>query len=81
MSGFRNFWRGLLTALVVVSLFFSSGCALFLVGAGGAGGYMIRKGEEKDKPEKKQSLRLEEGSRVSETVGSMAVQSSTAKAG
>ena len=32
--------------LIVLALYLSSGCALFLVGAGGAGGYMIRKGEE-----------------------------------
>ena len=32
--------------LIVLALYLSSGCALFLVGAGGTGGYMIRKGEE-----------------------------------
>jgi hypothetical protein len=40
---------------LVASLLLSSGCALFLVGAGGAGGYLIRKGEEGDSPKKNES--------------------------
>lgn len=79
-GGIRNPWRGMLTAFVVVSLLFSSGCALLLVGAGGAGGYMIRKGEEGDKPAKKESFRLEEKSPVNDKVGSMAVTTSKGKA-
>jgi hypothetical protein len=55
MSGNSKLWRGALIACVVVSLLLSSGCALFLVGAGGAGGYLIRKGEEGDAPSKKES--------------------------
>jgi hypothetical protein len=31
---------------IVCSALFLSGCALFWLGAGGAGGYLIRKGEE-----------------------------------
>jgi len=37
--------RGLL-ALSIASLLLSSGCAVLWLGAGGAGGYLIRKGEE-----------------------------------
>jgi hypothetical protein len=33
-------------ALFLASLLFLSGCALFWLGLGGAGGYMIKKGEE-----------------------------------
>ncbi len=39
----RRLLSGLLGALV---LSMTSGCALFLIGAGGAGGYLIRKGED-----------------------------------
>ena len=44
-------WRGALMLFLVASLLFSSGCALFLLGAAGTGGYMIRKGEETEKQE------------------------------
>ncbi len=37
-------WLGVLC--LALGLLVSSGCALFLIGAGGAGGYMLRKGEE-----------------------------------
>ena len=60
MAWVNRLWRGGMVAFLMVSLLFSSGCALFLVGAGGAGGYMIRKGEEGDSPPKKGSSRLEE---------------------
>ncbi|KRT70575.1 MAG: hypothetical protein XU15_C0004G0151 [candidate division NC10 bacterium CSP1-5] len=55
MRGNSKLWRGALIVCVAVSLLFSSGCALFLVGAGGAGGYLIRKGEEGDAPSKKET--------------------------
>lgn len=35
-----------LATSIVCTLLFLSGCALLLLGAGGAGGYLIRKGEE-----------------------------------
>jgi len=38
--------RTIVATSVVCSLLFASGCALFWLGAGGAGGYLIRKGEE-----------------------------------
>lgn len=60
MAWVNRLWRGGMVAFLMVSLLFSSGCALFLLGAGGAGGYMIRKGEEGDSPPKKGSSRLEE---------------------
>jgi hypothetical protein len=42
---------------LVASLLFCSGCgALLLLGAGGAGGYMIRKGE---KPEKQETSEIQ----------------------
>jgi len=41
-----NLLRSAVAALLVCSLLFVSGCALFWLGAGGAGGYLIRKGEE-----------------------------------
>lgn len=37
-------WFGVLC--IVVGLLVSSGCALFLIGAGGAGGYMLHKGQQ-----------------------------------
>jgi hypothetical protein len=46
--------RGLLL-LCVLALLFSTGCALFLVGAGAAGGYAYSKGEQSGKSEKKSS--------------------------
>jgi hypothetical protein len=66
MNGMRRLWRGTMTAFLVASVFLSSGCALFLVGAGGAGGYMIRKGEEGDSAKKKESSRFEEKSPTTE---------------
>jgi hypothetical protein len=62
MSGHGKLWRGTLTACLVVSLLFSSGCALLLIGGGAAGGYMIRKGEEGDAPSKKESSQPTKGS-------------------
>jgi hypothetical protein len=62
MSGNSKLWRGALMACAVVSLLFSSGCALLLVGGGAAGGYMIRKGEEGDAPSKKESSHPTKGS-------------------
>lgn len=50
MGRIRKPWRGVLMPFLVASLLFTSGCgALVLLGAGGAGGYMIRKGEEPEK--------------------------------
>ncbi len=71
MSGIRILWKGVMAAFLVVSLFFSSGCALLLVGAGGAGGYMIRKGEEGDSSKKKESSRLKERSPLTGRVESV----------
>lgn len=52
MSGASKPWRGVMMLFLVASLLFSSGCAaLLLVGAGGAGGYLIRKGEEAEMEE------------------------------
>lgn len=77
MSGIRKPWRGVITAILVASLFLSSGCALFLIGAGGAGGYMIRKGEEGDSPKKKDSSRLEEQFPSTEKVKAVVAYAST----
>jgi len=44
--------RGLLL-LCVLALLGTTGCALFLVGAGAAGGYAYSKGEQSGKAEKK----------------------------
>ncbi|MGH7830988.1 MAG: hypothetical protein ACREP8_12500, partial [Candidatus Binatia bacterium] len=44
-----------LAAFLVALLLFSSGCALFWLGAGGAGGYLIRKGEEGGDAKRKDS--------------------------
>lgn len=44
-------------ALALAALFVpSSGCALLLLGAGGAGGYFIRKGEEGESRKKKSEV-------------------------
>lgn len=57
MGGIKKPWRGILLPFLVASLLFCSGCgALVLMGAGGAGGYMIRKGEE---PEKKDTSEIQ----------------------
>lgn len=53
MGGIKKPWRGVLLPFLVASLLFTSGCgALLLLGVGGAGGYMIKKGEEPEKQEK-----------------------------
>jgi hypothetical protein len=41
-----NLFKTAVAVAIVCSVFFLSGCALFWLGAGGAGGYLIRKGEE-----------------------------------
>jgi hypothetical protein len=46
-------WKRVLIALLGTSLLFSSGCALLWLGAGGTGGYLIRKGEEGDSSKKR----------------------------
>jgi hypothetical protein len=38
--------RRLVGALMMAFILLSSGCALFLLGAGGTAGYLIRKGED-----------------------------------
>jgi len=43
---YRKLLKTAVAMSFVGSLLFSSGCALFWLGAGGAGGYLIRKGEE-----------------------------------
>lgn len=59
MGRMTKAWKGGLMLCLVVSLLFSSGCgALLLLGAGGAGGYMIRKGEEGEKQESSESRSL-----------------------
>jgi hypothetical protein len=49
-----------LAVLFLASLLFLSGCALFWLGAGGAGGYMIRKGEEGGNSKRGQSAAAED---------------------
>jgi len=49
----RGLWGRALALMILVSFFFSSGCALLWLGAGGAGGYLIRKGEEGESQKKK----------------------------
>ena len=50
--------QAVMAILLVVSLLCSSGCAaLLLLGVGGAGGYLIKKGEGKDR---KSSSSIEE---------------------
>ncbi len=48
-------YRNVLGALLLASLLFLSGCALLWLGAGGAGGYLIKKGEEGGSSKKVQS--------------------------
>lgn len=43
---FKRLARIGLPALLILTLFLTSSCALLLLGAGGLGGYMIRKGED-----------------------------------
>lgn len=43
-----------LAGLLGVLLFSSSGCVLFWLGAGGAGGYLIKKGEDEGNSSKKE---------------------------
>ena len=50
MGGIKKPWRGILLPFLIASLLFTSGCgALLLLGVGGAGGYMIKKGEDSEK--------------------------------
>jgi hypothetical protein len=81
MSGNGKAWRGALMACVVASLLFCSGCALLLVGAGGAGGYLIRKGEEGDGPSKKESSQPAKGSSLRNESDLKVVSASQGKAG
>lgn len=60
MHAIRKGWKGITAALLVAFVFLSSGCALFLVGAGAGGGYMIRKGEEGNSSKKKESSQRQE---------------------
>ncbi len=78
MRGNSKPWRGALIVCLAASLFFSSGCALFLVGAGGAGGYLIRKGEEGDAPSKKETSK---GSSLRNKVDLKVASTSQGKAG
>jgi len=55
----RNLWSGGLAVFLAVSLLFSSGCALLLLGAGGTAGYLIRRGEEGESPTNKE-IKVEE---------------------
>lgn len=54
--GMIRSWRHklVLAALAGLVIFSSSGCLLLWLGAGGAGGYLIRKGEEGDGGSKKE---------------------------
>lgn len=57
MGGIKRPWRGVLFPFLIASLLFTSGCgALLLMGAGGAGGYMIRKGEETEKQDRSDDM-------------------------
>ena len=81
MRGNSKLWRGALIVCVAVSLLFSYGCALFLVGAGGAGGYHIRKGEEGDAPSKKESSQPAKGSSLRNEVDLKVASASQGEAG
>src|SRR3970040_853648 len=61
MRGNSKLWRGAVIGCAALSLLFSAGCALFLGAAGGAGGYLIRKGEEGDAPSKKETSKPAKG--------------------
>lgn len=71
--------RKWITAVFLVALLcLSSGCALFLVGAGVGGGYMIRKGEEGESSHKKESSQLEEKSPSTEKLEYLVAYAPTA---
>lgn len=58
MGGMKKPWRGVLFPFLVASLLFTSGCgALLLLGVGGAGGYMIKKGEETEQQERSDDMK------------------------
>ncbi len=65
---------------LVASLFFSSGCTLLLLGAGAAGGYLIKKGEEVGSPKNSRSPNLEQRSSA-KRVEQKAASSSEGKGG
>lgn len=46
MKAGKNLRKQLLVAALAAALLSAPGCALFWLGAGGTGGYLIRKGEE-----------------------------------
>ena len=46
MKARKNLRKRALVAFFAIVLLISPGCALLWLGAGGAGGYLIRKGEE-----------------------------------
>lgn len=67
MSSIIKTWKSGLVASLAAFLFFSffsSGCALLWLSAGGAGGYLIRKGEEGDGPKKKETSETQNKSSV-----------------
>ncbi len=55
-----------LAALLGLVLSASSGCALMLLGVGGAGGYLIKKGEDGESPAKKADATKESTAKKSE---------------
>ncbi|MHC4278442.1 MAG: peptidoglycan-binding domain-containing protein [Planctomycetota bacterium] len=79
-STIRKPWRCGLVVSLVASLFFSSGCALLLLGAGAAGGYLIKKGEEGESPKNSRSPNLEQRSSA-KRVEQKAASSSEGKGG
>jgi hypothetical protein len=55
-NGSNKVGHHILAAFLGASLIFFSGCALLWLGAGGAGGYLIRKGEEGGSSANKESV-------------------------
>lgn len=55
-----------LAALLGLVLSSSSGCTLLLLGVGGAGGYLIKKGEDGESPAKKADATKESTAKKSE---------------